>query len=71
MTILITLFVATQLTLGFCALILAMRQNLTGLRTGTDFHPEIKTPETALQILTPSLAQRSSGLYLSEQCGWR
>jgi hypothetical protein len=71
MTTFITLFVAIQLLLGFCALLLAIHQAKPGYENEIGFHLLKKNRETKPERMTPAIAVRSSGLYLSEQCGWR
>ena len=70
MTVLVTLFVAIQLMFGFCALFFIVHPVETTRRNKTIFSPT-KDPETKPTRESPVIAIRSSGLYLSQQCGWQ
>ena len=70
MTILVTLFVAIQLILGFYALFFIVHPVETTRRNKTIFSPR-EDPEIKPTREAPVIAVRSSGLYLSQQCGWQ
>ena len=71
MTILVTLFVAIQLVLGFCALLIVVRPSETTRSNRTIVSYSADDPQTKLTHQPPVIAGRASGLYLSKQCGWQ